>query len=33
LERFQTVKAECFGRSNNIVQMDLQDVIINAAEL
>ena len=33
LERFQTVKAECFGRSNNIVQMDFQDVIINAAEL
>ena len=33
LERFQTVKAECFGRSNNILQMDLQDVIINAVEL
>ena len=33
LERFQLAKAECLGRSNNILQMDLQDVIINAVEL
>jgi len=33
LESLQMVKTECFGRSNNILQMDLQDVIINAVEL
>ena len=33
LERLQMVKTECFGRSNNILQMDLHDVIINAVEL